>query len=369
MSDNILTPEILGSVSKPGDTLREYLVSREMTQVELADRTGLDKKTINLIVNGTAAVTQDTAIAFERIFEVPASFWLRLEANYQALEGAKKEEGRLKGYSSWASMFPLPAMVKAGWISCSLDQLGQTRALLDFFQVANPDSWKKVYVEKHFEASYRKTGAIAERLPIIAAWLRRGEILASSQNTGCEFNEEKFRKNLREIRKLTVLTDFSKIREGIQELCNDAGVKYAPTRELPSLGINGAMRWIGEYPVIQQSLRGKSHDAFWFTFFHEAWHVLQKQKRSLFLDADFLVGEDATREAEADAMAAEILIPKVQYMDFIARNAKKSRVAIEAFADSVGIHQGIVVGRLQRENRIPWNNGPLNKLKAKIDWD
>lgn len=67
----------------PGETLKETLESIGMTQVELSQRTGRPKKTINEIIKGKAALTPETAIQLERVLGVPASFWNNLERNYQ----------------------------------------------------------------------------------------------------------------------------------------------------------------------------------------------------------------------------------------------------------------------------------------------
>ena len=50
--------------------------------------------------------------------------------------------------------------------------------------------------------------------------------------------------------------------------------------ELPKTGTSGATRWLTpEKALIQLSLRHKSDDQLWFTFFHETGHVLLHGKR------------------------------------------------------------------------------------------
>ena len=79
----------------PGETLRETLEFLGMTQAQLADRTGRPKKTINEIISGKAAITAETALQFERVLGVPASFWSNLERNYQETLARLKEEKEL----------------------------------------------------------------------------------------------------------------------------------------------------------------------------------------------------------------------------------------------------------------------------------
>lgn len=61
----------------------ETLEAIGMSQVELAKRTGLPKKTVNEIINGKAAIAPETALQLECILGVPASFWNNLQKNYR----------------------------------------------------------------------------------------------------------------------------------------------------------------------------------------------------------------------------------------------------------------------------------------------
>jgi len=67
----------------PGDTLKETIDALGMSQTDLAERTGRPVKTINEIIQGKAGITPETALQFEKVFNIPASFWNNLEQNYQ----------------------------------------------------------------------------------------------------------------------------------------------------------------------------------------------------------------------------------------------------------------------------------------------
>ena len=67
----------------PGAVLEDYLEYAGLTQVSLAERTGLSKKTINEIVKAKSAITAETALKLERTLGRPAHFWSNLERQYQ----------------------------------------------------------------------------------------------------------------------------------------------------------------------------------------------------------------------------------------------------------------------------------------------
>ena len=66
----------------PGETLLETINALGMSQVELESRTGITKKTINRIIKGKEPITQNTALALEKVLKVPAHFWLNMDDRY-----------------------------------------------------------------------------------------------------------------------------------------------------------------------------------------------------------------------------------------------------------------------------------------------
>ncbi len=70
-------------VVPPGETIRELLEERGMTQAELARRMGRPESTISQIINGKKKIEPETALQLERVLGMTAGFWARLEANYR----------------------------------------------------------------------------------------------------------------------------------------------------------------------------------------------------------------------------------------------------------------------------------------------
>jgi len=87
----------------PGETLAEVLETRSMSQAELARRTGLSGKHINMIIRGSASVTPDTALKLEHVLHIPARSWNALEANYQGHLTRINELTDLRQHLGWAS--------------------------------------------------------------------------------------------------------------------------------------------------------------------------------------------------------------------------------------------------------------------------
>jgi HTH-type transcriptional regulator/antitoxin HigA len=68
----------------PGEYLAEEIEVRGISQKELARRMRRPLNTINEIINGKKTITAETALQLEETMpEIPARFWLNLEADYQ----------------------------------------------------------------------------------------------------------------------------------------------------------------------------------------------------------------------------------------------------------------------------------------------
>lgn len=344
----------------PGEILEEELESRGMPQAELAQRMGLARKTINEIVKGKAPITHDSALKLERIFRQPAEYWLNLENLFQQAQLRQQEHKKLEADSQWLERLPLNQMIKFGWIEKSDNKVKQLEEVLSFFGIASVGQWDVVW--GRLRVAYRKSKAFDVSAEAISVWLRQGEIEAQSINCS-PYDAQKFRNGLNDVRALTRQKDPKVFVPRLQELCATCGVAVVFVPELEGTRVSGATRWLTkDKAIIQLSLRYKSDDHLWFTFFHEAGHIIKHGKKELFLEGGEI--KDA-HEDEANEFASSLLVPPKMLSDFI-QQGNLSAASVTAFADLVGISPGIVVGQLQHRGVLPYTH--LNWLKQRFKW-
>src|SRR6185437_11374649 len=108
--------------------------------------------------------------------------------------------------------------------------------------------------------------------------------------------------------------------------------------------------------------RHKTNDHFWFTFYHEAAHVLLHPKKEVFFEEFEGYKPDKQKEGEANAFAAKYLLPE-SFQDELPFKIIDEDVVI--IAKKYKTHPGIVVGRLQHNGLVKYSFG--NNFKAKID--
>jgi hypothetical protein len=237
------------------------------------------------------------------------------------------------------------------------DKVGK---LLSFFGVGSLEAWNARY--RDLAVSYRRSPSFKSSQEALSVWLRIGEILAELQSCA-EYDRSRFMQALAEIRNLTV-HDIKTFRPRMQELCNAAGVAFVLVPELPKTHLCGAARWLTpRKALIQQSMRHKTNDHFWFTFFHEAGHILLHSKKSVFVDEG--KSTDSPQETEANVWAKTFLVSESHWSAFVA-SRPRSADTVKSFARSQGLHPGIIVGMLQHEGLIEWSW--LNRLKVRYEW-
>jgi addiction module HigA family antidote len=204
LSANKYVPDYLVA---PGEVLEDYLETAGLTQVSLAERTGLSKKTINEIVKAKSAITAETALRLERTLNRPAHFWSNLERQYQEDNTRLADNKRLEEDLHWLSNFPVTEMAKRGWIEKYKEKTRQLDTILRFCAVASPVQWETIWV-RDLQVVFRKTENSKKDICIISAWLRQGEILSQDRNCA-QFSKHEFQKSLAEIRSLTTEKNFA----------------------------------------------------------------------------------------------------------------------------------------------------------------
>ena len=357
-------------VLPPGESILDIAEERGWTQAELAQRLGYSEKHISQLINGKVPLTMDAAQRLERVLGSTMDFWLSLEANYQRHKARLEAAERHVAWVPWLDELPLKELMTCEAIPKqrldSKSKPGLVESCLRFFGVATPDEWRAHY--GGMQMAFRRSRAEQSDVGAISAWLRLGEQQAEKLD-GPKYDKVRFEKALRTIRGLTCEPP-EVFEPQMRKLLHEAGVFLVVVPAIPRAHVSGVARWLSPTrPLIQLSLYGKTNDKFWFSFFHEAAHILlhansKKEKKSIFLDDPNAVHTDDPREHEANVWAGNYLIPEphTTSLAFL-----RSKAAVIDFAQQIGVHPGIVVGRLQHDKLIEpsWMNGLKQSFRFK----
>ena len=344
----------------PGWILEERLATHRISHAEFARRCGRSPKLISEIISGKAPIEPKTAIQFERVLGVDAGIWLGIESDYRLHLEREVETQKAEQSVAWAKQFPINELVKRGVIPKPTSSADKVRAILTFFSVASVEAWQLRH--EGARVAYRHSTSFKSAEFALATWLRLGE-MESEQFECADYNAAKFRMALARIRKLTANPSVTTLKH-THKLCEKSGVVLAIVKPLPKTALSGACRWLTpRKALIQLSAHHMSDDQLWFSFFHEAAHILLHSKKDVFVHET--KGKLTKADKEANQWAADFLVPPSDWEEF--KNTYQfSKGRVVRFAEEQGIGPGIVVGRLQHEGHLPWDR--LNYLKARLSW-
>jgi HTH-type transcriptional regulator/antitoxin HigA len=342
----------------PGEHLAEHLEVHGWSQAQFARLAGLSPKLVSTIVSGVNPVTAETAIKLERVLGVKADIWTGLQARWDLFH-ARAEAKPVPETKSWLSLFPIAELRERKVLPETKDERTLAETLLRLFAIGTAEAYPSKV--KALAVHHRRSAAYRSSEHHLFSWLMLGEFRARQMNLPA-FDAGKFEEAVRKIRSLTTERP-SVFEPRMKKLCSDAGVALIFEPPISKTCVFGSARWFdADYAIIQMSLRMKTNDHFWWTFFHEAAHISLHRGKT-FMDDQNGIGDGA--EQEADNWAEEILVGRQRFSQF-KQTRPSSRAEVKHFAVKVGLHPGIIVGMLQHARVLPFSY--LNDLKAKFEW-
>ncbi len=175
--------------------------------------------------------------------------------------------------------------------------------ILDFFGV---DSEVEIFETSEKQAALFRTQNKIEVDPInLHAWLRRGELDFQVLNLS-DYDEIRLM-NWVESREWMAHIEDVDYFKSLPSIFSLFGVGLVFVPSLPKT-VYGAIRWIGNKPLIQISDRGHDLISCWFTLFHEIGHAIKHKNVEIY---EGEINESKTkqnkREKEANKFANEYL--------------------------------------------------------------
>jgi plasmid maintenance system antidote protein VapI len=344
--------------SAPGDTIADILRERHLSLLEFARRIGQSAGEATDLLEGRATITIGIARRLEEVLGASVEFWMSRDFQY------RQDISRLHEIDEeWLSELPVGDMIRFGWLRPLPHPSDEMAACLRFFGVPSVSAWRRTYADLQGMVAFRTSRSFESRPAAVAAWLRQGEI--ASEGINCEsWNAERFGKCLVQIRHLTRQKSPERFMPDLQKLCASGGVALAVVRAPNGCRASGATRFISPNKALMLlSFRYLSDDQFWFTFFHEAGHLILHGEKGFFLEG--MESPGTTEEQEANEFAERVLVP-VEFRKEALGLPLDSRKVLR-FARRLGISPGILVGQLQHYGRVKQEH--LNGLKRRFTWE
>jgi len=171
-------------------------------------------------------------------------------------------------------------------------------------------------------------------------------------------DKEKLKSYLPEIRKMTNQNP-TKFYPKLEEMLLECGIILVALPNLRNASINGATKKFKNGSVMLLITdKNKNSDIFWFSIIHEISHILDSDFYSNYKDEDSY----KEKELKANKFAGNFFIDEDLYKDFVEKE-DYTKDAIVQFSESLAIHPSILLGRLQKDDKV--NYSYLYELKTK----
>jgi HTH-type transcriptional regulator/antitoxin HigA len=347
----------------PGQLIQQRLEERGWTQRALSVILDVGETSITRLVSGKQPLNAAFAVALEDVLGVSAEQLLQLQSDLElaGARAARRPDARLCTRARLYGDLPLPEMIKRGWIDA--DDIRDTQnvdaALANLFGVEDIEEIAPL------PGTAGAPGALAHH-----AWACRvGQI--ASQADAAAYAPQAVDTAIAHLRGL--LGTFDAIAR-VPQILAACGIRLVLVESLPKSGVDGTSLWLGERsPVIGLSLRHDRIDSFWLLLRHELEHIARRDSRAAPLldmacDGERWGSGAPEQERAADAAAQEFCVPSPLLDDFIARKAPFiSTRDLTAFAADLGVHPGILAGRIQALTRPCSHFSPfLVKVRAAL---
>ncbi len=336
----------------PGSYVNDIIQELNVTQVDFAKRLDSNVKTVSGLVNGTVNITLDLANKLSKLTGTSIDLWLNLQKEYEKkiieIENQKIADEEEVCKIIEISYFKKNGLLPAHRMSIK-EKIQALRSILKYANLTKLQEFNTV-VSWRRQDNFKLINVVNANVMLEIA------INLARDKTDNKLDIKKLNSYLPEIKEMTKSED-SSFFSRLKELLLDCGIVLIALPHLKNAGINGATTKFNNGSVLLMITdRNKSSDIFWFSLYHELGHILNKDFISNLSEDEY-----TERETKADLFAQNELIPKDSYTGFIEDRIFTSE-SIKDFANSNGIHPGIVVGRLQRDEYIPWNS--LNDVKV-----
>jgi len=245
---------------------------------------------------------------------------------------------------------PLSFLRSKGYIQSTLREPGRCAfEILSFYRAGSLSVLRAALNEPVNAVAFRQSSKLdwAARL----TWLRIVELEAARSELDAPFDRNALRALVPQLRELTI-QPAAEYGSALSNSLGEVGVRLVFVDAVPKAGTYGAARWYHGAPLVALSLHRKSEDQFWFTLFHELFHVMEHN----LTPEGFVSGEwdDGSLEDAADQFSRDLLIPPHETPRLA---GLKSDSDVEEFASDLRLAPGIVVARLHREQLWPYSRG------------
>ncbi len=343
----------------PGKTIGDILGARGISQVELANSTGISAAYISNVIAGKKNISAKFAQALEYTLNIPKSFWLNLQANYDAelLEYMEAETITDDERKIIRSLNPIIKYLKGKKkFHAMVEKCESVLMVRQVLRVSNLANLPNIVPQ----GAFRMEDSKKIDPYVLGAWLRMCQLYGEQSIATTKFDSGKIDELVSKLKDVMMAKD-GDLQNDLKELMANYGIDFFIIKNFQGAPVQGYIKQKndGTYQMFL-TIRRAYADIFWFSLFHELGHIVNGDvsKNNKFIDMD------SSRECEkkADEFASKNLL-SIEGYDAFLKKKDFSISAIKKFADQQKVMPYVVIGRLQKEKYLSYQQYSSYKLK------
>lgn len=355
MGNEILYEDIIGF--HPGSYVEEIVEDLNITQKDFAKRLGTSEKTVSKLINGEESISNDIANKLAKLSGISLKTWINLQSAYD-IKVIEMKEAMKKDEKDICNMIDFSFFKKMGIVENRRylidEKIKELRKILNMANLSLLNNFNS-------SVSYRNTQNFDNKSIVNSNVMLEIASNNARNMTDIKYSKSKLEKILPEIRKMTLQNPADFYPE-LEKMLLECGIVLVGLPNLKNAGLQGATKKFKNGSVLLLITdRNKDSDIFWFSLIHEIGHIYNNDFVSDYKAEDLY----KEKESEADRFAQNFLIPESSYNDFVLEN-DISRTAILNFAEKIGIHPSIIVGRLKNDKLLAFSQ--YNDLKDQYEF-
>mgnify|MGYP004521036353 CR=1 FL=1 len=334
----------LDLIVHPGETIKELLIDKDMTQEELAIRTGYSAKHISEVISGKKDISSKLANSLEYVFGIPTEFWINLQGLYdkevlelEKINNIKEEEFNiLKELKDVVKYCESNKIIEKG--------LNKSLTVLNMRKFLNVNDLSSIPNLPLQQVAFRGSKKLKININVLYAWKKICEYLTDKVNVDKNFDKEILKTKYQEL-KSTMFLEPNKMIIELKKIFLECGIVFEVVHNFTGAPVQGYIQKRKDKVILCMTIRQSFSDIFWFTLFHEVAHLQNDDFSTQYIDYSFIESEE---EKKADLFARNTLIDNDDYKKFV-KIGKFDIKAINKFAKSQNVKPGIVIGRIEND--------------------
>ena len=345
----------------PGETLKEVMEDRNMSQQELAYRTGVTPKHISTVLNGEKNITSSVEKKLKYAFNIDAELWMNLQADYdnELMEFDELHNISTEDISIFKKLKDEITFIYKNNFVQKFDTLEeQILELRKYLNISELNSIPSLVSS----GAFRAQTSVNYDPYVLFAWQRICDSLSEKIEIKEMPQADQIAKLIEicpKIKELSLLPQ-EKFIAKLQEYFSSCGIAFVIAPSFKGAPVQGYIKTTQNgKTAICMTFRQKRADIFWFTLFHEIAHFINGDSKQKFIDFE---STENSRELKADLFAQNTLIEQDEYQNFISEQ-NFTLNSIKEFSKKQNILPAILIGRMQKEKLLKWTDYPEQIVK------